>query len=101
MPPAKDRRILEGVMDGENKIEAFLTHLAVNKNVAPSTRNQAMNALVFLYRKVLEIRSVAGFGERVVVSGSRAGRGTRLDVGLRLFPETVQRGAQTRGPWRG
>jgi len=28
--------------------------------VAPSSQNLAMNALVFLYRKVLEIRSVAG-----------------------------------------
>ena len=33
----------------EPKIEAFLTHLAVNKNVAPATQNQAMNPLVFLY----------------------------------------------------
>ena len=32
----------------------FLTHLAVHVNVAPSTQNQAMNALVFLYRKVLK-----------------------------------------------
>ena len=39
---------------GEKKIEAFLTHLAVNNNVAPSTQNQAMNALVFLYKKVLK-----------------------------------------------
>ena len=40
--------------DGEKKIEAFLTHLAVNRNVAPSTQNQAKNALVFLYKKVLK-----------------------------------------------
>ena len=40
---------------GEGKIEAFLTHLAVQGNVAPSTQNQAMNALVFLYRKVLKV----------------------------------------------
>lgn len=44
----------DDLKDGEKKIEAFLTHLAVNKNVAPSTQNQAMNALVFLYRKVLK-----------------------------------------------
>jgi integron integrase len=43
----------DDLKDGEKKIEAFLTHLAVNKNVAPSTQNQAMNALVFLYKKVL------------------------------------------------
>ncbi len=39
---------------GERKIEAFLTHLAVNGQVAPSTQNQAMNALVFLYKQVLK-----------------------------------------------
>ena len=41
--------------EGTEKVEAFLTHLAVDRDVAPSTQNQAMNALVFLYRKVLEL----------------------------------------------
>jgi integron integrase len=40
---------------GEEKIEQFLTHLAIEKNIAPATQNQAMNALVFLYKKVLKI----------------------------------------------
>lgn len=39
---------------GEKKIESFLTHLAVHGDVTASTQNQAMNALVFLYRKVLK-----------------------------------------------
>jgi len=47
-------RSRDDLKDGEKKIEAFLTHLAVNKNIAPSTQNQAMNALVFLYKKVLK-----------------------------------------------
>ncbi|MBF0469241.1 MAG: integron integrase [Desulfamplus sp.] len=47
----KSRDELNG---GEAKIEQFLTHLAVNGQVAPSTQNQAMNALVFLYKKVLK-----------------------------------------------
>ena len=38
---------------GENEISAFLTHLAVKRNVAASTQNQAFNALLFLYRNVL------------------------------------------------
>jgi integron integrase len=46
------REDLEG---GERKIEQFLTHLAVNKSIAPATQNQAMNALVFLYKKVLKV----------------------------------------------
>lgn len=36
-------------------ISQFLTHLAVEGRVAASTQNQALNALVFLYRQVLEI----------------------------------------------
>jgi len=38
---------------GEAEVAAFLTHLSVNRNVAPATQGQALNALVFLYRKVL------------------------------------------------
>ena len=38
----------------EAKMEAFLSDLAVNQHVAPATQNQAMNALVFLYKRVLE-----------------------------------------------
>jgi integron integrase len=38
---------------GTAEIEAFLTYLAVEKNVAASTQNQALSALLFLYRTVL------------------------------------------------
>ncbi len=37
------------------EVEAFLTHLAVNREVAASSQNQAMNALVFFYREVLNL----------------------------------------------
>ncbi len=37
----------------EPEVEAFLTHLAVDGNVAASTQNQALSALLFLYRYVL------------------------------------------------
>ena len=40
--------------DGEKKIEEYLTFLARDRNVAPSTQNQALNALVFLYKRVLK-----------------------------------------------
>ncbi len=40
---------------GIPEIEAFLTHLAVQRQVAASTQNQALNALIFLYREVLHI----------------------------------------------
>ncbi len=36
------------------EVEAFLTHLAVQGKVASSTQNQALNAIVFLYRQVLQ-----------------------------------------------
>jgi integron integrase len=39
---------------GKPEIEAFLTHLAVNRNVAASTQNQAFNAILFLYNHVLD-----------------------------------------------
>ena len=39
---------------GEPEVGAFLTHLAVNRNVAASTQNQALSALLFLYHEVLE-----------------------------------------------
>ena len=38
---------------GAPEIQAFLTHLAVEKNVAASTQNQAFSALLFLYKTVL------------------------------------------------
>jgi integron integrase len=39
---------------GETHISAFLTHLAVDRKVASSTQNQALCALVFLYRDVIK-----------------------------------------------
>ena len=38
---------------GAVEVEAFLTHLAVEGQVAASTRNQAKCAILFLYREVL------------------------------------------------
>jgi GR25 family glycosyltransferase involved in LPS biosynthesis len=40
---------------GSIEIEAFLSHLAVNEKVAASTQNQALCALLFLYRHVLKL----------------------------------------------
>jgi integron integrase len=39
---------------GKAEVEAFLNHLAMELGVAASTQNQALNALVFLYRYVIE-----------------------------------------------
>jgi len=37
----------------EPEVNAFLTHLAVKEKVSASTQNQALSALLFLYRHVL------------------------------------------------
>ena len=60
---------------GEAEINAFLTHLAVDEHVSASTQNQALSALLFLYRHVLG-REV---GELELV---RANRPRRLPVVL-------------------
>jgi integron integrase len=68
---------------GPREVSAFLTHLATEDNVAASTQNQALCALVFLYRHVLE----QPFPELDQVV--RAKRPARLPV---VFtPEEVQR----------
>jgi integron integrase len=60
----------------EAEITAFLTHLAAKKNVAASTQNQAMSALLFLYREVL--RQELGWLDNV----ERAKKPARLPVVL-------------------
>ncbi len=39
---------------GKREIEKFLSHLAIKENVSASTQRQALNAIVFLYRNVLD-----------------------------------------------
>lgn len=60
---------------GAEEIEAFLSHLAVDRHVAASTQNQALSAIVFLYKHVL--RAEPGRFEAV-----RARRPKRLPVVL-------------------
>lgn len=97
---------------GTVEVRGFLTHLAVERNVAAATQNQALNALVFLYREVIggELGWLEGFepakrGKRLPEVLSRAeaqallarltgtqsligrllyGTGLRLTEGLRL-----------------
>lgn len=38
----------------EDEVNAFLTHLAADRDVSPSTQTQALSALLFLYRHVLD-----------------------------------------------
>ena len=41
---------------GAQEVEAFLTHLASDRKVSPATHRQALSALLFLYRQVLDIQ---------------------------------------------
>lgn len=68
---------------GEAELNAFLSHLAVNQGVSASTQNQALSALLFLYKFVLN-RPVASLGEV-----ARAKKSKRLPVVL--TPEEVHR----------
>jgi len=47
---------------GAEEVTAFLAHLAIDRKVSASTQNQALNALVFLYRQVLK-REALDLGE--------------------------------------
>lgn len=61
---------------GATEVRQFLSWLAVEQDVAASTQNQALNALVFLYDRVLE-QSLGRIGDAV-----RAKRPRRLPVVL-------------------
>lgn len=63
---------------GAEEINAFLTHLATDRDVAASTQNQALNAIVFLYKHVLN-KELDDFGDIV-----RAKRPKKLPVVLSL-----------------
>jgi integron integrase len=40
---------------GKSEVEAFLSHLAMDRGVSAATQNQAFNAIAFLYKKVLNL----------------------------------------------
>src|SRR5664280_511318 len=48
---------------GEAEVRSFLTDLAVTRRVGAATQNQALNAMLFLYREVVvvEVRWIDGF----------------------------------------
>ena len=47
---------------GEREVVAFLTHLAVDRHLAAASQNQALAALQFLYKHVID-KPLAGLGE--------------------------------------
>src|SRR3954454_11744215 len=78
---------------GAAEINQFLSDLAVNGHVSASTQNQAFNALLFLYEKVLEVDPGR------IAGAIRAVRPKRLPVVLtRAEVRAVL--AQLTGPYR-
>lgn len=59
-------------------LKDYVSYLAIKKKVSSSTQNQAFNALLFLYRNILNIE-VNGLGKTV-----RTKRGPRLPVVLTI-----------------
>jgi hypothetical protein len=62
---------------GAAEVEAFLTHLAVEAKVGASTQNQALQALLFLYRQVLGIALAGKCDESVSAEAASCGAGSR------------------------
>ncbi len=58
---------------GGVEVQAFLEHLSVERNVSASTQAQALNALVFLYKNVIELP----LGEIGAFARARPVRGPR------------------------
>lgn len=102
---------------GEEEINAFLTHLAVDGKVSSSTQNQALSALLFLYRHILgrkvgqigdviraqrprllpvvmsreEVKAVLGYlyGEKKIIATLLYGAGLRLMECMRLRVQDI------------
>lgn len=78
---------------GAAEIESFLTGLAVHGNVSASTQNQALSALLFLYKQVLGV-------ELPWLDGiSRAKKPQRLPVVLTRSEVAALLGELTGTPW--
>jgi integron integrase len=74
-------------------IRSFFTHLAVSDHVAASTQNQALNALLFLYKQVLKI-------EVADISGVERARHSRHLPVVFTKAEALAVIAQLKGPPR-
>jgi len=78
---------------GEREIAQFLSALAVGRHVSASTQNQALNALLFLYRHVLDLNP--SWIDNVI----RAKRPERLPVVLTKEEVKALLGAMDGVPW--
>ena len=77
---------------GDPEINQFLIHLAVERKVAASTQNQALSAILFLYREIL--------GQQVTFHAARATTPKRLPVVLSRREVRQVLRAIPQGPFR-
>ena len=80
---------------GRIEVEAYLTHLAADLNVAASTQNQALNAILFFYRYVLNRHKELGDLSGIV----RARRPSRLPVVMTIDEAEAVLGALSGDSW--
>jgi hypothetical protein len=78
---------------GEPEINAFLTHLAVKEKVSASTQNQALSALLFVYRHVLG-REIGDLGE--VIRARKEPVLSRVRSFFSVFPRRAALSAEMR-----
>ena len=71
-------RVLKWLLEqlGSAAVNEFLTMLAVERNVAPNTQNQALSSILFLYRDVLD--------QEIAIEAVRAKKPKRLPVVLSI-----------------
>ena len=70
---------------GENEIVSYLAYLAIQRKVSPSTQNSALNAVVFLFKKVLN-QDLGSFEFPRVMKKAKAAAG----IELRVTPHTLR-----------
>lgn len=81
---------------GASEVEAFLTMLATECRVSTSTHNQALSALLFLYREVLAID--LPWLDGVNRSAQKQNRTCSTQFAIsRILPGQLQRGGQRPG----
>lgn len=90
---------------GQAEVEAFLTELAMRGQVSAGTQNQALAALLFLYREVLGAELpwmetlVRAKRPRGIPVRLRPGVGTEVPPAVRC-PETMKTAKNPRSSWQ-
>ncbi len=74
---------------GEPEINVFLNHLAVKENVSASTQNQALSAILFLYREEVKAVPANLTGDNWLIASLMYGAGLRLMECLQLRVQDI------------